>query len=159
MSNIDFKATRKQLSCEHLINAKAANVFPLLCPVREFDWIEKWDCELIYSESGFAELGCIFSTFNPDDGGKDIWVISRYETDKRIQFVRVNSIRSITYDLFITEANEQTRILWQQQVTALNEKGNAFLETVNQVAFTNQIMMLQKLLNFYIETGKRMAME
>ncbi len=40
------------------IAADAATIFPLLCPVREFDWIDVWSCDVVYSESGVAELGC-----------------------------------------------------------------------------------------------------
>ena len=42
--------------------ASPERVFPLLCPVREADWIPGWRYKLIYSESGVAELGCIFAT-------------------------------------------------------------------------------------------------
>ena len=30
-------------------------VFPLLCPVREADWIDGWDPVLVASETGVAE--------------------------------------------------------------------------------------------------------
>jgi hypothetical protein len=42
--------------------AAPERVFPLLCPVREADWIPGWRYKLIYSESGVAELGCVFTT-------------------------------------------------------------------------------------------------
>ena len=29
------------------------NIFPLLCPAREADWIPGWDSELIYTKSGY----------------------------------------------------------------------------------------------------------
>jgi hypothetical protein len=32
-------------------------VFPLLCPVREGDWLENWSHNTIFSKSGFAEEG------------------------------------------------------------------------------------------------------
>src|SRR6185312_15911284 len=39
-----------------------ASVFPLLCPVREADWIQGWDPLLVVSESGVAEPDCAFVT-------------------------------------------------------------------------------------------------
>ena len=45
--------------------AAPEKVFPLLCPVREADWIPGWKYELIYSDSGVAEAGCIFTTQDP----------------------------------------------------------------------------------------------
>ncbi len=158
MSQSLFSAKRVHLSCQHTINAGAAEVFPLLCPVREFDWIEKWESELIYSDTGLAELGCVFSTQSPHDGGKDIWVISRHDLNERVQFIRVDSIRSIRYDLTLTEDEGKTKILWQQEVTALNERGNTFVETVKQHEFDKQIKMLEELLNFYVENGRAKPM-
>lgn len=38
-----------------VLEAAPEGVFPLLCPVREYDWIEPWRCRMIYSQSGFAE--------------------------------------------------------------------------------------------------------
>jgi len=153
MSKPNFNAKRKHIASQHRINADIEQVFPLLCPTREFDWIEKWDCEVIYSQSGLAELGCIFSTSNSDGGGKDIWLISHYEKNQRIQFVRVNSIRSIRYELTLSHTGNKTDILWQQEITALNEQGNEFIEMVKQSDFDKQIEMLGELLNYYIENG------
>jgi len=46
---------------QHLV-AEPSRVFPLLCPVREADWLEGWDPLLIVSESGIAEPDCVFVT-------------------------------------------------------------------------------------------------
>lgn len=52
-------------------------VFPLLCPVREVDWIEGWNPPLVISASGFAEPDCVFTTSaQPIDA---IWYITRHE--------------------------------------------------------------------------------
>src|SRR2546427_12204443 len=39
-------------------------VFPMLCPVREADWVPGWQYKMIYSKSGMAEAGCVFTTPN-----------------------------------------------------------------------------------------------
>jgi hypothetical protein len=39
------------------IKAPVEQVFPLLCPVRECDWLEGWNCTLLHSGSGLAEKG------------------------------------------------------------------------------------------------------
>jgi len=54
-----------------LLHGKPEVLFPLLCPVREYEWIEPWKCDMIYSDSGFAEQDCIFQTDFPHDGPKD----------------------------------------------------------------------------------------
>lgn len=54
-------------------------VFPLLCPVREADWIEGWDPLLVVSASGVAEVDCVFTTSSaPMDA---IWYITRHEPE------------------------------------------------------------------------------
>jgi hypothetical protein len=47
-------------------------VFPLLCPVREYEWLDGWECEMIYSTSGIAEDSCIFKTAH---AGRMIWSV------------------------------------------------------------------------------------
>ncbi|MGI9537489.1 MAG: hypothetical protein ACR2PB_10480, partial [Desulfocapsaceae bacterium] len=55
------------------LNSTPEKVFPLLCPVREYEWIPQWQCEMIYSRSGVAELGCVFSTDFKDSFGREVW--------------------------------------------------------------------------------------
>ena len=51
-------------------------VFPLLCPVREADWIEGWEPRLVASESGVAERDCVFVT--PAQPADAVWYITRH---------------------------------------------------------------------------------
>jgi hypothetical protein len=63
---------------QHLV-AEPSTVFPLLCPVREADWIDGWDPRLVLSHSGFAEPDCVFVT---EAGQRDaIWYVTRHEPD------------------------------------------------------------------------------
>ena len=52
------------------IEAPPERVFPLLCPVREHEWIPAWKAEMVHSKSGFAELDCVFRTNNPLEGNR-----------------------------------------------------------------------------------------
>lgn len=45
--------------------APLERVFPLLCPVREREWLQGWDATMVCSESGVAEPGCVFTTVGP----------------------------------------------------------------------------------------------
>jgi hypothetical protein len=40
-------------------------VFPLLCPVLEAEWVPGWTAPLVLSDSGVAELDCVFTTPDP----------------------------------------------------------------------------------------------
>ena len=37
-------------------------VFPLLCPVQEALGLPGWSAQILHSDSGVAELGCVFRT-------------------------------------------------------------------------------------------------
>jgi hypothetical protein len=61
---------------QHLVGP-ASEVFSLLCPVREADWIQGWDPRLVVSWSGVAEPDCVFVTeAQPSDA---IWYVTRHE--------------------------------------------------------------------------------
>ena len=54
-----------------------AEVFPLLCPVREAEWLDGWDPVGVWSRSGVAEPDCVFTTkASPHDA---IWYVTRHE--------------------------------------------------------------------------------
>ncbi len=46
---------------QHL-DAPPELVFPLLCPVRETEWVIDWKPKVVFSESGLAEADCVFIT-------------------------------------------------------------------------------------------------
>jgi hypothetical protein len=68
------------------IEATPEQVFPLLCPVREREWLPGWDCRMIYSQSGIAERGAVFETAHLN--GATVWVVSDHVPSRRIEFVR-----------------------------------------------------------------------
>jgi hypothetical protein len=106
-------------------------VFPLLSPTREYEWIEPWKCELIRSASGFAEANCVFRTRSPADGSEEVWVISRYEPNKRIDFVRQDERRVMFYSIDLEANGDGTTTARNTQVlTTLNEEGNRILNAL-----------------------------
>ena len=52
---IAFKSHRVTHEYTQTNLATPERVFPLLCPVREAEWVPDWQYRLIYSESGVAE--------------------------------------------------------------------------------------------------------
>lgn len=147
---------RKQghLKAAQTLKATPDKVFPLLCPTREYDWIETWKCELLFSQSGFAELDCIFATHFPGDE-REIWVVDCYEPNELIQFIRISESRAIRYRITLTDNdNGTTTASWEQTITALTEAGNRYVEILSNVEFGQKIKGLENMLNHYLETGK-----
>ena len=146
---------RRRFSRTQHVMASPAEVFPLLCPVREFDWIPEWECRLVYTESGLAEPGCIFQTYRPADGGLDTWVVSHYQEPRHIAFVRVNPLRAIQYDIVLEPAgDESTRLTWQQVITSLSEAGDRHVASLRESDFAANIAKMEGLLNGYLGAGR-----
>ena len=62
MRGTGFEARRMVRSYRQTIDASPEIVFPLLCPVREAEWLDGWEFTMIYSVSGSMEKGAVFST-------------------------------------------------------------------------------------------------
>jgi len=151
-----FQAKKKTLNCDQLLLASTEKVFPLLCPTKEYDWIAPWTCELIYSKSGFAELDCVFTTNFPGDV-KETWIVDKYEKNRLIQFVRFSESRIIRYSIeLIDNNNETTNAIWVQTIISLNNDGNSFIDNLSEVEYKNEIKTLERMLNYYIKTNKRL---
>ncbi len=158
-------AIRKDVEAFMYVAAPPETVFPLLCPVREYDWIDSWQGTLLYSATGFAEPGCVFQTELPaaeGDAGTpatnvsnatDTWVVCRYEPNEAIAFVRCNGDRTTLYSIRIRRDGEGSRLHWRQQYTGLNATGNAMVEESTQQQFSDLIQGLELMLNHYCATG------
>ncbi len=149
-----------RISLSHTMSLpfQAETIWPLLCPVREYDWIEPWKCELVFSESGTNELGSVFRTEFPNEGDLETWTTSRYEPPRRLEFVRTNSWRTILLGLELSPTDEGTALRWSQQVTALNGPGQEYLKQKPE-SFGAQMEMLERMLLHFLKTGERLSLE
>jgi hypothetical protein len=155
----DFKAKRIARRYVQHFQAAPERVFPVLCPVREYEWIEPWKCEVVHSDSGFAEKHCVFRTGPHGDEPGETWVISSYEPPTRIEFVRFNDLRVIDYSIVLEhEGDGLTSATNVQVLTALSLAGNELLETLTNERFVMELRMGEAMLNHYLSTGKRLAL-
>jgi mRNA-degrading endonuclease toxin of MazEF toxin-antitoxin module len=131
------------------------DVFRMLCPVREYDYIPPWECDIVYLDSGFAEQGGVFTTHFPGDGDqKDVWVISRHDTNQAVEFVRVNGLRSMIYRIELEGTQTGGTVArWEQIVTGLTEEGNKHVGTLKQSDFTAMLAQMEEWLQHYLATG------
>ena len=147
-------AVRKVIRHGARIRAPVEKVFPLLCPVREYEWVDGWMCELVYSDSGFAEKGAVFTT--PFRGeGFSIWTVTRYEQGRAIEFVVVfpgSHVMTIEISLSPIAPNE-TQLIWTCTYTSLVEP-NAFIATIDQQSFDREQAFFDRALEHYCTTGE-----
>lgn len=149
-----FKAKRICVSYKQLLKSIPEKVFPLLCPVKEYDWIETWKCNLIYSDSGFAEKDCIFVTGSSANEERT-WIVDEYEKNEHVQFIVFTNIYVIRYKISLTDKKDgTTEALWEQTITALNEDGNNYVENFSISEYQAMIERLERMINYYLETGQ-----
>lgn len=130
--NQKVKYNRKKSEFSEIIDASAQEIFPLLCPTRETDWIPGWKVELVYTDSGYAEDKCIFRTNKFDISGEGIWTFTGYEKNKYIQFVKFQpDIMTHVKISLSQESSNRTKITWYTVSTALSEKGNTLIESMS----------------------------
>ena len=153
----DFLPQRIIRETELIIDADPRHVFPLLCPVREYEWIEPWRCRMCYSESGVAENNCIFETDFPHNGGRETWIVSHYEKDRAIEFVRFTPDEKITkLDIRLNAAPAGgTRLMWRKIYTGLSPAGNQIICAMAD-DFETEAERIARMLNHYLKTGKRL---
>ena len=139
---------------QHL-KASPSKVFPLLCPVKEYEWIEHWKCDVVYTESGYAENNCIFKTDFNNDGPEKIWVVTTYIPNEKIEFIVTNPNQVIRFGITLKADNNGGTIAeWKQIITALNENGEKYIAELTEEKYTEEKKNLEEILNYYLTTNK-----
>lgn len=144
----------------HHYNFDTSKVFPLLCPVREKDWIDGWDFEMVYSRSGKAEKNCVFTTPFAQ-GIETVWQISEYEPDINwIEFLRVTQgLFSVRISIQLNESPAGCTAEISYRYTALSKLGKTMIESKVSQFFHDDMKYWEKALNHYLETGKMLSKE
>lgn len=154
-----FKARHVTRSYEQTIYADPARVFDLLCPVKEAEWLDGWDCTLLHSESGLAEEGCVF-LFRQAGEEDTIWMITRRDVQNReIEFVRTTPESRIARLNITVDQNTATAstVKITYVITALCEAGNEFLKAFTQENFEAAMQFWEASMNYYLETGEKLT--
>lgn len=130
-------------------------VFPLLCPVREADWVPGWQCRLIYSQSAVAEAGCVFITPN-EDGTETTWVITEYDPDAfRVAFAWVNpGLVAAQIRISLEPYANNSRAHVHYTYTGLSVAGNREVKRYDESWFRHKMQSWETAINHYLRTGK-----
>ena len=166
-----FNATRVNHEYTQTNDAPPEKVFPLLCPVREAEWIPGWNYTLIYSDSGVAELGCIFTTRDPvveaekyssrsnehDPASPETtWICTDYDPAAfRIAYVWVKPGREATEIRIQLEKTEDgnTRSHIRFRYTGLSAEGNREVQSYDRAWFEAKMRGWETAINHYLNTG------
>lgn len=142
------------------IIAPPSQVFPLLCPVREADWVPGWEAGMVLSNSGFAEQDCMFTT--PDGEGEAIWIITRHDLENsEVEMYKVAPGKTVGHiEIKVSAAAADcSKVEIAYAFTALGPAGEAFLETFTQAWFDTFMQTWQAAMNHYLATGECVSMK
>ncbi len=155
-SKQEFIGLQKTLEFTQTNHGNIDQVFPLLCPVREADWLDGWEYKMIHSKSGLIEQDCVFST--PHHGKfETIWQVTQYDKEHyHIEFVRLTPKENIVkINIKLKEIDTKTtQADISYQYTALNPEQNEFIKNELEQSFKQSMNWWEKAINHYLATNK-----
>lgn len=156
-----MKGLQKTFTYTQLNKGTRDEVFPLLCPVREKDWLDGWEFEMIYSQSGVAEEDCVFTT--PHHGKfVTVWHIVRHDPlEYVIEFVRVTPEENVVkIHIHLEEMDENNTFSHiSYQYTALNDEAKKYVKEQLPTDFSQSMEWWEHSLNHYLRTGHKLLRE
>lgn len=152
-------AKRVARAYRQTIHATPEKVFPLLCPVREAEWLDGWRYQMIYSSSGLVEDGAVFST--PGSGEENtVWIVTKHDPKAyRVDFARFTP-HSRTCVLRITVKSKDRNSSYvdiSYTYTGITPAGNDFVDRFSEETFLEAVTFWERSMNHFLETGERLT--
>jgi hypothetical protein len=158
MESAAFRSHRITRGYRQTIHASAETVFPLLCPVREAEWLDGWQYEMIYSESGLVEEGAVFST--PSEAEEDtVWIVVKHDSSTReVEFARfTNNSRTCLLKIAVKPKGEHSSYVdISYTYTGITSAGNRFVDDFGEDVFLEAVTFWEDSMNYFLETAKRL---
>jgi hypothetical protein len=137
------------------IHATPEQIFPLLCPEREKEWLPGWDARMIFSVSGVAERGAVFES--PHAGDQAYWIVTEYDPPRRLAFARWQPDALIVH-IAISLARYQesgTAVCIEYTYTTVSEAGVSALQAMTPEAWLKNMTFWQESMNEWFANPER----
>lgn len=158
MKNSEFRPQRIVREYRQTINALPAEVFPLLCPVREAEWLDGWRYNMIYSESGLVEEGAVFST--PSEGEADtVWIVTKHDAKTHVvEFARFTHNSRTCFLKIAVKPKDGRRsfVDVSYTYTGIAPAGNDFIDNFSEEIFLEAVAFWEKSMNYFLDTGQKL---
>ena len=140
------------------INGTPEQVFPLLCPVRELDWVPGWSTDWVLSTKGLVEQECMFQTPPAADAKyASIWIVTRHAPDDfQVEMYKVTpglTVGKLAISL-AASSTTGTRAQISYEFTSLGADGDAFLASFTSEWYENFMRGWETAMNHYLKTGE-----
>ena len=136
-----------------LLHAAPGEVFPLLCPVREADWLDGWDPVSVATRSGLAERDCVFVT--TAGASEAVWYITRHDPDvKFVEMLKITpKVTACRLEIQVSPAPEGAHAQITYTHTSLGPEGDAFVEAFTADAYREFMRNWESRCNYYLRHG------
>jgi len=143
------------------INEEIEKVFPLFTPIREKEWAEGWNPEILYPENGSIEERMIFQTASPGHGEINYtWVISKYQPDNGfIEYTVFTHERVWWITIQCREGNNNKTTMAEITYTysGLSGTGNGINRLMLQNMYARDLKDWEDAINHYLASEKRLT--
>jgi len=139
------------------LNGRPDAIFPLFCPVLEYEWLPDWNCTMYYSDSGVAGKDTVFHT-KENLGKKVVWTNITYEPNSFIEYLMVTGTDAvIRLSITLEETGgETTHVMWRMLFTATSSLASKILlNSFSEEYFQAMMEKRERELNHYLATGKQ----
>jgi hypothetical protein len=152
------KGERFDYTHEIILHSSKDKIFPLLCPVREYEWFNDWKCTMVYAESGVAENNCIFYTkMGFPLFKKQVFHVIKYEPNENITFlIYINGIATIVFGGTLEQLkNDTCKLTVFYKATGLSGFGNLFLRYKGKKEIEKNTRNIEMDLVYWLENNKK----
>ena len=150
-----IQPVRKMHRCTQVWEGTRDEVFPLLCPVKEKDWVPDWDPKLVISNSGVMEQECLF--VEEDTPSDAIWVVSKHDPVK-FEVAMYRIVPEVIVGRFavtlLSEEGNTTNASVSYEQTALGKDGEKIVNEFTAESFAEFMDEFTLAINHYLTTGK-----
>lgn len=139
--------------------APPAAVFPLLCPVREADWIDGWNPLMVLSHSGLAEPDCVFVTgAEPHDA---VWFITRHEPERGfVEMIKITpGVTACKLTIRVRPAKPGSEAEITYSHTSLGPEGDTYIASFTAEYYVQFMREWESRMNHYLKHGTALRSE
>jgi hypothetical protein len=147
------KPNRVTRSFTQQLVAEPSKVFPLMCPVREADWLEGWDPLVVFSQSGVAEPDCVFLT--EAGSGNTIWYITRHEPGSGfVEMIKITpAVTACRLTIQVRPARGGSEATITYTHTSLGPEGDSFVASFTEEYYQRFMQEWEAQVNHYLKHG------
>ncbi|HEX9825506.1 MAG TPA: hypothetical protein VGA80_02830 [Flavobacteriaceae bacterium] len=152
---------RKTFNYTQINTGNIKEVFPLLCPVMEREWIDGWDCNMIYTKSGYIEEDCVFTTTHHGNQ-ETVWHVTHYNKENyTIEFLRITPHENtVRIKISLEKLNNlKTKTHTSYMYTLLNSSNTDREFKAIEKSFFDSMFWWEKAINYYLEKRELLEKE